>query len=99
RAPAGSTGKASGGILYGGVGWSTRLPPASCEAVIHLVSPATTTVWVSPSPLRIWLRNDAGNPPDIQASHAGTGCVDPAGEPAGEPVLVTGGAVRGGAVT
>jgi len=75
------------------------LPLASCEAVIHLVSPATTTVWVSPFALRIWFGNVAGNPPDIQASHAGTGWLEPAGEMAGEPVLVTAGVVREGGAT
>ena len=94
--PVGSTAKESSGTSYGGVGWSTTAPFSSWEAVIHLVSPATTTVRVSPSALRIWSRNPFGNPPVIQASHAGTGCAEAAGEPA-ERVVVAWKVGRGGA--
>ena len=58
------------GIAYGDAGRSTTAPPASWDAVIHSVSPATTAVLDSPSPCAIRWRKPLGKPPGIHASHA-----------------------------
>src|SRR6476661_1301668 len=80
---AGSTEKASIGIAYGGVGRSTTFPSPSWEAVIHRVSPATTTVVPSGVVAPALASMPGGSEPVIHASHASGICAEGSAPPEG----------------